>query len=132
MRLAPSRIATRAALAACVMLAVAHAVSAERAQYHGAIGYSPATGAMGWSIDYPNAEEARNVAIKRCAEHAKDCTIAVEFTNGCGVVAEGVRSHAASGSDSRSEARRAALSSCRQLTQHCTVRRWVCTTRSKY
>jgi len=44
MRAAPARTATRAALAVAVLLAACRVASAEPAQYHGAIGYSPATG----------------------------------------------------------------------------------------
>lgn len=102
------------------------------AQYFGAIGYSPATGAMGWGLDYPSPDGARRAAIAKCAEYARDCLVLVVFKDGCGVIAEGDEAYAGAASPSRTEAQRVALRRCDRRTSGCEIKRWVCTTRSLY
>lgn len=102
------------------------------AQYYGAIGYSPTTGAMGWGIDYPTSDGAARTALSRCADHAADCRVAVLFKDGCGLVAAGEDGYAAAASPSRSDAERIAMRRCRLRTDGCTVQRWVCTTGAMY
>lgn len=126
-------MSTMARAAAAATLVVACLVASPAlAQYHGAIGYSPTTGAMGWSFDYPNAEEAQKIALMRCAEHAADCKIAVRFRDGCGAVVVGEEAQTAAGSPSRSDAVLMAMRRCSARSDGCKVRRWVCTTRSMY
>lgn len=123
----------RRAFSAILVLAglCLHATAAP-AQYFGAIGYSPITGAMGWGFDYPTAEAAARTALARCAQHARDCQVAVLFKDGCGVVAGGDEGHAGAASPSRSDAERLALRRCDKRSSGCQVLRWVCTTRSMY
>lgn len=129
----PGRNAARlAALCVLASAAIGLGASPARAQYYGAIGYSPATGAMGWGIDYPTSEAAASTALNRCAEHATDCRLAVLFKNGCGLVAAGEDGYAAAASLSRSDAERIAMRRCGRRTEGCTVQRWVCTTGSMY
>lgn len=132
MRAVRPRAGTIAGVAAGILLAAVGGASSAAAQYHGAIGYSPTTGAMGWSFDYSNREEARQIALKRCAEHASDCKIAVQFSDGCGVVVEGERLQTAASSPSRGDAERIALRRCRVMSDGCVVRRWVCTSGSMF
>jgi ABC-type glycerol-3-phosphate transport system substrate-binding protein len=132
MRAARPKARMIAGLAVGALLAAMGAASPAAAQYHGAIGYSPTTGAMGWSFDYSNGEDARQIALKRCAEHATDCKIAVQFADGCGVVVEGERIQTAAGSPSRGDAERIALRRCRVVSDRCVVRRWVCTSGSLF
>ena len=106
--------------------------SCAMAQYYGAIGYSPSTGAMGWGFDYPTSEGATRSALDKCAEHARDCQIAILFKDGCGVIAEGEEIYTTAASPSRSEAERVALRRCERRTSGCKVQRWVCTSRSMY
>jgi Domain of unknown function (DUF4189) len=132
MSAARARVGSIAAAAAGLVVAAVLTAAPAAAQYYGAIGYSPSSGAMGWSFDYLTREEARQVALTRCAEHASDCEIAVQFADGCGVIVFGERAKSAAGSPSRSEATRVALRRCQMRSEGCTVRRWVCTTRSMY
>lgn len=132
MRAARLRLGTIAGLSAGLLLAAGLTAAPAAAQYHGAIGYSPTTGAMGWSFDYRSGEDARKVALRRCAEHASDCRIAVQFSDGCGVIVEGDGVQTAAGSPSRGDAERRALRRCRAQSEGCVIRRWVCTSRSMY
>ena len=52
------------------------------AEYHGAIAYNRATGAYGYSFDYPTPRDAGIAAINGCGE--TQCIVAIAFKSGCG------------------------------------------------
>lgn len=53
----------------------------------GAIAYSRKSGAWGNSFAWDTRTKAENVAMKNCAQHAKDCEVTVWFDRKCGAVA---------------------------------------------
>jgi hypothetical protein len=57
------------------------------AEYHGAIAYNRATGAFGYSFDYATPRDAGIVAIDACGD--PQCTVAIAFKSGCGVLVDG-------------------------------------------
>ncbi|MBW6422618.1 DUF4189 domain-containing protein [Rhizobium sp. XQZ8] len=91
----------------------------------GAIAYSPATGATGWSYDHNSRRSAERTAQNNC--NANDCEIAIWFKNGCGAVAVGQQG--GWGADWGADidpAKYLAVEACRQHTTGCRVVRWQC------
>lgn len=91
----------------------------------GAIAYSPATGALGWSHDYNSRRGAESTAYNNC--NANDCRIAIWFKNGCGAVAVG--NGGGWGADWGADidpAKYLAVEACQKHTNGCRVVRWQC------
>jgi serine/threonine-protein kinase len=99
------------------------------AQNYGAIAYSPATGALGWSYDYRTRGEAESIALQNCSKHASDCIVPLWFRNACGALAVGSNGWGTAWGTNQSEAERKAITACQRWTMDCAVKRWVCTTR---
>ncbi|HZG30421.1 MAG TPA: DUF4189 domain-containing protein [Ensifer sp.] len=118
-----------AALSLAVLFSSGALVEA-RADNHGAIAYSPETGAAGWSYDHPSRRRAERVAMGNCLAYADDCRIATYFSNACGAVAKA--SNGGWGADwgyNRRDAERNALAACYDQGDNCRVVRWQCTSR---
>lgn len=129
--------ARRTALAvALAATALASAPTAAFAQYFGAIGLSPSSGALGWGIDYPTRQGAEEAAIRNCrkfgGEFGRDCRIAEVFQNGCAAIAVGDRGYASASSNSRTQATQESLDICRAESRNCSVMRWICTSGSSF
>jgi serine/threonine-protein kinase len=100
------------------------------ANNYGAIAYSTATGAHGWSIDYPSRSAAESVALQNCRKHGADCVVPIWVRNGCAALAVGSGNAYGSGwGTTRGLAESFALQSCRKVAANCAIRRWICTTR---
>ena len=85
------RIATVGMVAAGVGMALTvpsalDPAPAAAANYYGAIGFSPSTGATTRAWDYPSEQAAADAALSIC--YQSDCKVAVTFVNGCGAIAE--------------------------------------------
>ena len=62
---------------------------------HGAIAFSDSTGVVASAANYADAPSADTAAIGHCGHG--DCRIVLDFTNGCGAVAQGADGHIAVG-----------------------------------
>jgi serine/threonine-protein kinase len=104
---------------------------AAAASNYGSIAYSPETGAVGYSFDHADKQNAINAALNGCYENAEDCVTATTFWNGaCGAVAVGENGGWGSGTGSdQYTAQDNATLSCQKRDNNCTVRRFQCTRR---
>ncbi|MEZ5873108.1 MAG: DUF4189 domain-containing protein [Nitratireductor sp.] len=115
------------ALAAMMMMA---GTSMARADYFGAIAYSPNSGAHGYSYDYGSQGEAEAYAMNECRKYAGDCRVAIWFRNACGALAIGNNGGWGSGwGNNQRRAELEAINTCQQYTSNCRIKRWACTTR---
>lgn len=116
----------RAILASIAFFTLATtAMPSMAADSFGAIAYSPATGALGWSYEHNTRRSAESTAYGNC--NAGDCRIAIWFKNGCGAVAVG--NGGGWGADwgaDRDPAQYLAVEACRKHTNGCRVVRWQC------
>jgi hypothetical protein len=86
----------------------------------GAIAVSPNTGKVGYSQGFNSALEAERAAIGLC--NARDCRAVVNFTKGCGAVAQAPNAAWASGVDrDNPRAQKMALTSCSRYGPGCRV-----------
>lgn len=118
-----------AALAAAVLGAASSDASA---QYFGAIGFSPSSGALGWGFDYPTRQGAEEAAIHNCRKYVRDCRIAISFENGCAAIAIGDTGFGSASSRSQAKAEREALLACHSESKNCAIQRWICTSGSLF
>lgn len=110
-----------------VVLIAMTAASASSAAEWGTIAYSPSTGAMGYSHNWPDEVDAELTALAKCEQYADDCTTAISFRNACGAIAVGRDGGwGASWGTNRTKAEQAALRRCNQYDGGCKVRRWQC------
>lgn len=117
-----------AALAAATLLASFAGIAEARADYYGAIAYSPRTGATGWAYDHPSRRRAERAAMRNCSGNAYDCRIVTYFSNACGAVARGSGgAWGADWGDDRESAESNALEACYNHGDNCRVVRWACT-----
>ncbi|MCF8604112.1 DUF4189 domain-containing protein [Gordonia sp. HY442] len=88
-------IRTRLVTASLIALGVGSALTvpsfvdpapADAASYYGAIALSPSTGQTGRSWDYQDPSRAADTAMSYC--YYDDCHIVVQFSNGCGAIAQ--------------------------------------------
>ncbi|WP_422744898.1 DUF4189 domain-containing protein [Mycobacterium sp. WMMD1722] len=86
----------------------------------GAIAVSPNTGKVGYAQGYNSALDAERAAIGLCS--ARDCRAVVNFTKGCGAVAQAPNAAWASGVDrDNAGAQRMSLVSCSKYGPGCRV-----------
>jgi hypothetical protein len=86
----------------------------------GAIAVSPNTGKVGYTQGFNSALEAERAAIVLC--NVRDCRAVVNFTKGCGAVAQSPDASWAPGVDRDSaSAQRMALLSCSRYGPGCRV-----------
>lgn len=86
----------------------------------GAIAVSPNTGKVGYTNGFNSAVEAERAAIGLC--NARDCRAVVNFTKGCGAVAQAPDASWAAGVDRESAAaQKRALISCSRYGPGCRV-----------
>lgn len=92
----------------------------------GAIAISPSTGTVGYSSGRNSAVEAQQAAVGLCK--VRDCQAVVNFTKGCGAVAQSTQNTEWGwGRDvTPAAAQRAALVSCNQRGKACRVAGWIC------
>lgn len=99
MSLMVSRRVRSAAVAVLAGSAVAVFGAAGSAQadgdLHGAIAYSDGTGVVASAANYADAPSADTAALGHCGHG--DCRIILDFTNGCGAVAQGANGRIAVG-----------------------------------
>jgi hypothetical protein len=86
----------------------------------GAIAVSPDTGRVGYTKGFNSAVEAERAAIGLC--NARDCRAVVNFTKGCGAVAQAPNASWASGvGRDGAGAQKVALISCSRYGPGCRV-----------
>lgn len=100
-----------------------------QANKYGAIAYSPATGAHGYSYNYNSVAGAQRRAMGECASRGYGCRIAVNFRNACGALAVGPRGWGSGWGGTRQRAQLEALKSCGRHSAGCRIRVWSCTDR---
>ncbi|MGE0719108.1 MAG: DUF4189 domain-containing protein [Alphaproteobacteria bacterium] len=95
---------------------------------YGAIAWSYATGAWGYSFDQSNRGRAASVANGHCARRANDCRIVVDFVNRCAALAaQGNATVGVATGGSRREVEAASLAACRARGgTSCEVTVWAC------
>jgi Domain of unknown function (DUF4189)/PAN domain len=95
---------------------------------YGAIAYSPDTGALGYSSNFPSQQAAENDALLRCQSAGTGCKTAIWFRNACAALALSTNGngYGSGWSANRGKAERLALASCREANADCYVARWVC------
>jgi Domain of unknown function (DUF4189) len=126
MRLASRRLLAVLLMAAGLLGGVGiTAPTARAAVGWGAIAISPTTGKVGYSGGRNSAIEAEQAAVSLCKAH--DCRAVVNFTKGCGAVAQATNTSWGWGSDpSSTGAQNRALVSCNQYGAGCRVSGWIC------
>jgi hypothetical protein len=92
-------------------------------EYHGAIAYNRATGAYGYSYDYPTPRDAGIAAINGCGE--PQCVVAIAFKSGCAVLVDGPGGPAVAEGVHAREAEVKARGRC--TDPQCQVVAWACT-----
>jgi hypothetical protein len=93
----------------------------------GAIAYSKADKAFGYSFELADQATARKVAMDNCRKHGSNCVVETAFNRACAALAAGGE-HIGWGIDrSREAAEKRALSEC-ALTgaKGCEIQTWVC------
>jgi hypothetical protein len=99
--------------------------------YYGAIAYSEADNAWGYSRNYSNREEAEQRALDECAARGSGCRVLVWFVNACGALA--VANNGAYGSGWGSSLNRAYYEARKVCEKHggsdCDIKCSVCTSR---
>jgi hypothetical protein len=93
------------------------------AEYHGAIAYNRATGAYGYSFDYPTPRDAGIAAINGCGE--TQCIVAIAFKSGCAVLIDGPGGPVVAEGVNAREAEVKARGRC--TDPQCQVVAWACT-----
>ena len=107
-------------------MAASMAVAADN---FGAIAFSKATGAYGFSYDHQSRRDAEARAMAECNSRSRGCKIAIWFKNACGSVAIGQNGWGSAWAGSRGNAERAAIANCSKHTSGCRVLAWSCTKR---
>lgn len=97
-----------------------------KADSYGAIAFSPATGATGWSHSFDTRRQAERRALAGCSGNARDCRIAIWFVNACGALAVGRNGWGAGWGNDRRRAEQEASRSCDNNSRGCRVVRWQC------
>lgn len=122
-----SRSARRARIAtACFMLAFSAAGSV-LAEGYGAIAYSPATRADGYTDGFGSQSGAENRALELCYQYGgTDCRVVVWEHNECAALAVGGDGWGYGYGGTKSIAQAEAVNACADRTGGCSVRRWVC------
>jgi hypothetical protein len=92
-------------------------------EYHGAIAYNRATGAYGYSYDFPTPREAGIAAIDGCGD--PKCTVAIAFKSGCAVLVDGPGGPVVTEGVNAREAEVKARARC--TDPQCQVIAWACT-----
>ena len=92
-------------------------------EYHGAIAYNRATGAYGYSFDYPTPRDAGIAAINGCGE--TQCIVAIAFKSGCAVLVDGPGGPVVAEGVNALEAEVKARGRC--TDPQCQVVAWACT-----
>ncbi|NKY51368.1 DUF4189 domain-containing protein [Nocardia vermiculata] len=84
----PGRSAAVAVLAGAALTVVGGAGAAHAdGDQHGAIAYSDSSGTVAAAANYSDAPSADSAAIAHCG--GGDCRVILDFSNGCGSVAQG-------------------------------------------
>jgi hypothetical protein len=89
----------------------------------GAIAYHRATGAFGYSFDYPGQREAGTAALEACAH--SECIVVASYKNGCGALVDGPTGPAVAEGVTAQEAETKARLQC--PAPECRVIAWSCT-----
>jgi Domain of unknown function (DUF4189) len=92
-------------------------------EHHGAIAYHRATGAYGYSYDYPTPRDAGVAAINGCGD--PQCVVALAFKSGCGVLVDGPSGPVVAEGVNAREAEVKARGRC--TDPQCHVVAWACT-----
>ena len=89
----------------------------------GAIAYHRATGAFGYSFDFPGAREAGTAALDSCAH--PECIVVASYKNGCGALVDGPAGPAVAEGVTAQEAETKARQQCADAG--CRLIAWSCT-----
>ncbi|MCX6550773.1 MAG: DUF4189 domain-containing protein [Acidobacteria bacterium] len=111
---------------ACVDRCIKYTCRAS-ADVWGAIAYSKADKAYGYSFELDDEATARKVALDKCRKYGNACVVETAFKSACGAVAAG-GSQVAWGIDrTRQAAEQRALAECARLgAKGCEIQTWVC------
>jgi hypothetical protein len=93
------------------------------AETWGAIAYHRATGAFGYSFDFPGPREAGAAALDSCAH--PECIVVASYKNGCGALVDGPTGPAVAEGVTAQEAETKARLTC--TDPQCHVIAWSCT-----
>lgn len=124
--------AYRVALAVAVALSAGLAQGASgdrptkagRAGNHGALAYESASGAFGYSFDFPTSRQAKQAALAQCAN--PKCLVMVNIKNACAAIVQGPKRPFSSQGATRDEAETRAMNRCGDEAK-CKPVGWVCT-----
>lgn len=116
-------------VAAC--LATVAMATPVMASNFGAIAFSQATGAQGYSFDYKSRAQAEQRALTECYNYGgSNCRITTWFRDACGALAVGNgNAWGASWGNNRRQAEQKALNLCYNEANGCRIVRWVCVSR---
>jgi hypothetical protein len=89
----------------------------------GAIAFHRATGAFGYSFDYPGQREAGAAALDACAN--PECIVVASYKNGCGALVNGPTGPSVAEGVTAQEAETKARLQC--TDPECRVIAWSCT-----
>jgi serine/threonine-protein kinase len=89
----------------------------------GAIAFSPATGATGYTYDMPTREVAEERALQQCGAR---CRTVLWFRNACGALAVGNNGFGSAWAPQQRAAALMALDRCRQRTSECRIKVTAC------
>jgi len=96
----------------------------------GAIAYSVADGAWGYSKDWSTGGEAKRDALHRCSSRGSNCKIWAVFENECGAVAADGSTVGWGTSVQVNEAKRRAMLECSKAGgRNCSIQVWACCTK---
>jgi hypothetical protein len=105
------------------VIVVPGAITTTPAEYWGAIAYHRATGAHGYSYDFPSSREASVAALDACGN--TECVVVASFKGGCGLLMDGPTGPSFAEGATAQEAQTKARLKC--TDPQCQVIAWSCT-----
>jgi hypothetical protein len=105
------------------VLVVPGTVTTTPVEYWGAIAYHRATGAHGYSFDFPSSREAGVAALDGCGN--PECIVVASFKGGCGLLMDGPTGPSFAEGATAQEAQTKARLKCTDAL--CQVIAWSCT-----
>jgi hypothetical protein len=96
---------------------------------YGALAYDAESGAVGWSYDFDNQDDAEQKALSGCSESSSNCKVVYDFWNSCAALAAASDGrYSIEGGDNEDGAQSRALAACQQNGgEGCEIRVWSCT-----
>jgi serine/threonine-protein kinase len=101
--------------------------NASAADHYGAIAFSQASGAVGYSYDFDSRDDAEERALQECGPR---CEVVIWFKNACAALAVGDdKGYGTGWAADRDRAEEIAMMKCEENSDDCSVKQWACTTR---